>query len=52
LNSNLLTQPIFPRQWYVDPDLSNNDMLLPDWLTVGFRKFLNEDKIRGVNIDK
>jgi hypothetical protein len=52
LNSNLLTQPIFPRQWYMDPDLSNNDMLLPDWLTVGFKKFLNENMIRGVDFDK
>lgn len=52
LNSNLLTQPIFPRQWYMDPDISNNDMLLPDWLTVGFKKFLNENMIRGVDFDK
>jgi hypothetical protein len=50
LNTNLKTQPIFPRQWYMNPDLSNNDMLLPDWISVGFDKFLNEEATRGVNL--
>lgn len=50
LNSNLATQPIFPRQWYMNPDLSSNDMLLPDWISVGFNKFLNEKTTRGVNL--
>lgn len=52
LNENLVTQPIFPRQWYMDPNLSNNDMLLPGWLSIGFEKFLNEEKTRGINIEK
>ena len=50
LNTKLITQPIFPRQWYMDPDLSNNDMLLPDWISIGFDKFLNEEATRGINI--
>ena len=52
LNRNLETQPIFPRQWYMDPDLSNNDMLLPDWISIGFEKFLNERVIRGMNLGR
>ena len=51
LNQKLITQPIFPRQWYMDPDLSNNDMLLPDWLSIGFEKFLNEEVTRGINLE-
>lgn len=51
LNPNLETQPIFPRQWYMNPDLSNNDMLLPDWITIGFNKFLNEETCRGIHIE-
>lgn len=51
LNEKLNTQPIFPRQWYMNPDLSNNDMLLPDWISVGFEKFLNEEATRGVNFE-
>ena len=50
LNVNLKTQPIFPRQWYMNPDLSNNDMLLPDWISIGFDKFLNEEIGRGVSL--
>lgn len=49
LSTNLKTPPIFPRQWYMNPDISNNDMLPPDWITVGFGKFLNERTQRGTN---
>lgn len=52
LNQCLLTKPIFPRQWYMDPDLSNNDMLLPDWLSVGFSQFLNEEAPRGIHLEQ
>lgn len=51
LNKNLQTRPIFPRQWYMDPDLSNTDMLLPDWISVGFSKFLNEKQARGIILE-
>jgi hypothetical protein len=51
LNGKLETQPIFPRQWYMNPDLSNNDMLLPDWISIGFDKFLNEEIGRGVRLE-
>ena len=51
LNQKLVTQPIFPRQWYMNPDQSNNDMLLPDWISVGFEKFLNEKVTRGINLE-
>jgi hypothetical protein len=49
LAKNLVTPPIFPRQWYMDPELSNADMLLPDWITIGFEKFANEAKMRGLD---
>ena len=52
LNLNLLTKPIFPRQWYMDPDLSNNDMLLPDWISIGFSQFLNEEAPRGIHLEQ
>jgi len=51
LNRGLQSRPIFPRQWYMNPDLSNTDMLLPDWISVGFNKFLNEKQIRGINFE-
>ncbi len=51
LNKNLQTHPIFPRQWYVNPNLSNTDMLLPDWISVGFNKFLNEKQVRGIDLE-
>lgn len=49
LAKNLVTAPVFPRQWYMNPELSNADMLLPDWITIGFRKFANEENVRGLN---
>ena len=52
LNERLLTKPIFPRQWYMDPDLSNNDMLLPDWISLGFSQFLNEKAPRGIHLEQ
>jgi hypothetical protein len=52
LSESLQTRPIFPRQWYMDPDISNTDMLLPDWVTVGFSKFLNEKQPRGINLEQ
>ena len=48
LAKDLETPPIFPRQWYMDPSISTNDMLLPEWISIGFSKFLNEDSIREV----
>jgi hypothetical protein len=48
LAKDLKTPPIFPRQWYMDPLISTNDMLLPDWISIGFSKFLNEDSAREV----
>ena len=51
LNRGLQSRPIFPRQWYMNPDLSNTDMLLPDWISVGFNKFLNEKRTRGINFE-
>ena len=51
LNQRLVSQPIFPRQWYMDPNISNNDMLLPDWISIGFSKFLNERVNRGLRFE-
>ena len=48
LAKELKTPPIFPRQWYMDPSISTNDMLLPEWISVGFSKFLNEESVREV----
>jgi hypothetical protein len=48
LAKELKTPPIFPRQWYMDPTISTNDLLLPDWISLGFSKFLNEVNVRGV----
>ena len=48
LAKDLKTPPVFPRQWYMDPLISTNDMLLPDWISIGFSKFLNEESTRGV----
>ena len=50
LAKNLKTPPIFPRQWYMDPNISNNDMLPPDWISIGFTKFQNEENYRGINV--
>ena len=50
LAKNLRTPPIFPRQWYMDPSISTNDMLLPDWISLGFSKFLNEASVREVKL--
>ena len=48
LAKELTTPPIFPRQWYMDPSISTNDMLLPGWISLGFSKFLNEEIVREV----
>ena len=48
LAKELKTPPIFPRQWYMDPTISTNDLLLPEWISLGFSKFLNEVNVRGV----
>jgi hypothetical protein len=51
LAKNLDVNPIFPRQWYMNPELSNADMLLPDWISIGFSKFANEKVSRGLNAE-
>lgn len=51
LNSKLVTPPIFPRQWYMDPDISTTDMLLPQWISLGFSKFANEPTFRGIAVE-
>lgn len=51
LSSQHKVPPIFPRQWYMDPKTSTNDMLLPDWISIGFEKFLNEPKLRHLSRD-
>jgi hypothetical protein len=49
LSTTLRTPPIFPRQWYFDARISNSDMLLPDWLTVGFESFESSNEKVGFN---
>jgi len=41
---------VFPRQWYMDPNISTTDLLPTHWITVGFRSFLNESKERVLKI--
>jgi hypothetical protein len=48
LAKNLQTSPIFPRQWYMNPLISTNDLLPPDWISLGFSRFLNEKFERGM----
>lgn len=48
LAKNLQTSPIFPRQWYMNPLTSTNDLLPPDWISLGFSRFYNEKLERGM----
>jgi hypothetical protein len=51
LSSEQKTPPIFPRQWYMDPNISTNDMLLPRWVSIGFEMFQNEKKFRHLSVE-
>ena len=44
LNFNDSITAIFPRPWYREPGEPEQELLLPNWLTVGFQNFIEEVK--------
>ena len=39
------SQVVFPRPWYREPGVADQDLLLPEWLSLGFSNFLGDNLI-------